>query len=228
LRWEGQTWSLRQAETFVYQHFEAEFQKAALYPPASQSTDFSEESSHSEFRDGDMEYQQSNDASVLSKSNEGGAMPDYAQAWGDGSGNSPNLNSIIQEPSSQDQVVDYEHGTHFLGADGSKDPDRSTEPTSCVQARTRDTLEISVDPRFQERPEYRGQLYRNLLTDFASKRDRVNKWIQNNVLESRLEATSVFTTLKDKLAMEKLEIPSNWAQLGEAFFSDCAFLVISP
>ncbi|EPE31686.1 hypothetical protein GLAREA_12442 [Glarea lozoyensis ATCC 20868] len=228
LRWEGQTWSLRQAETFVYQHFETEFQKAALYPPASQSTDFSEESSHSEFPNGDMEYQESKHASLLSKSNESGAIPDHTKAWSDGSGDFPNSNSINQKSSSRNRVAGYECYTHFPGEDGAQGPLESTDSLSCVQEQSGEKGEIAADAPFLERSQHRGDLYHSLLTDFASKRDRINKWIQNNVLESRLEATSVFTTLKDKLAMEKLDIPSNWAQLGEAFFSDSSIPETSP
>jgi len=60
--------------------------------------------------------------------------------------------------------------------------------------------------------------YPQLLTDFGSTRDRVNKWLENIALVSRFEGISLFTILKDQLEIENASFPSNWAQLVVAYW----------
>jgi len=62
------------------------------------------------------------------------------------------------------------------------------------------------------------EFYPQLLTDFACGRDRINKWLENTSLQSRLEGLSVFTILKTQLEADNQAIPSNWAQLVIAFW----------
>ncbi|KUJ07136.1 uncharacterized protein LY89DRAFT_789931 [Mollisia scopiformis] len=62
------------------------------------------------------------------------------------------------------------------------------------------------------------ELYHDLLVDFSTRRARINKWLKNIVLESRLEGLSVYSILQDLLAVENQEVPSNWAQLVIAWW----------
>lgn len=54
--------------------------------------------------------------------------------------------------------------------------------------------------------------YPRLLTDFDTKRDRINKWLLNTTLLSRMEAT----VLKSQLEIERSSAPSSWAELAIA------------
>jgi hypothetical protein len=60
--------------------------------------------------------------------------------------------------------------------------------------------------------------YPQLLTDFGSTRERVNKWLENTALVSRFEGVSLFTILKGQLERENASLPSNWAQLVVAYW----------
>jgi hypothetical protein len=216
LRWEGQTWSLRQAEIFIYQHFDAEFQRAALFPPASQSTDFSGSSLPSEPPDKDIADVEFNDASRLAIPNDCGVRAgEHLQTSFEACRNIQESKTAAQDFFCCEHVDNLEQYDHDLQeSDDSESSQANAKSNGRVNDLVDKTSEIFRDPEPTARG---GQLYQDLLTDFVSKRDRVNKWIESNVLDSRIEATSVFTILKDKLDMEQLDIPSNWAQLGEAF-----------
>jgi hypothetical protein len=215
LRWEGQTWSLRQAEIFIYQHFDDEFQRATLFPPASQSTDFSEGSAQSEPPDGDTSGLDKNNSSGLAIPNDSRiTVGEHLQFSFEACGNIQESKIVDQGSFCCVQIDDLEQYDHDLQENDGFETSQLSAKSSHGVDRVDNTTANFRDPEPAAR---RGQLYQDLLTNFVSKRDRVNKWIESNVLDSRIEATSVFTTLKDKLDMEQLEIPSNWAQLGEAF-----------
>jgi hypothetical protein len=56
--------------------------------------------------------------------------------------------------------------------------------------------------------------YPELSTEFSTRRDRINRWILNTVLQSRHEAD----ILRDLLNLEVGSIPSNWSQLVIAYW----------
>lgn len=61
-------------------------------------------------------------------------------------------------------------------------------------------------------------LYPELLGDFSTRRMRLNKWLENIILESRLESDILYSTLRDSLGAEDEQMPSNWAQLVIAYW----------
>jgi len=62
------------------------------------------------------------------------------------------------------------------------------------------------------------ELYPNLLTEFASRRERINNCLENTILVSRMDATFAYTIIKGLLEAENLEMPSNWSQLVIAYW----------
>lgn len=62
-------------------------------------------------------------------------------------------------------------------------------------------------------------IYLPLLDDFRTPRERINKWIEQKVLVSRLESTYLFNVLGGRLESENVKTPSNWSQLVIAYWS---------
>ncbi|KAE9367981.1 hypothetical protein N431DRAFT_445048 [Stipitochalara longipes BDJ] len=60
--------------------------------------------------------------------------------------------------------------------------------------------------------------YPQLMTDFGSTRERINKWLENTALVSHFEGISIYTILKDQLEKENSNLPTNWAQLVVAYW----------
>ncbi|KAH8671861.1 hypothetical protein BGZ60DRAFT_430307 [Tricladium varicosporioides] len=216
-RWEGQIWSLRQAETRLYNDFDAEFRMANSYPSAPQSEDSSQ-------------YESQSEPSTEQFDEEPPELPAHLAS------------NIAREGSSHswDQLFDLGAKTHaldplingqiLLGVKASyeselllaEDNVEAWESDSGIAEI--DRAETSAPPKSMDSSQellsraVGHSLYSNLLTDFGSRRDRINKWLKNMVLTSRLEATSVFTTLEDQLAREDKAVPSNWSQLVIAFW----------
>lgn len=216
-RWEGQIWSLRQAETRLYNDFDAEFRMANSYPSASQSENSSQ-------------YESQSEPSTEQFNKEPLGLPTHLSS------------NIAREGSSHswDQLFDLGAKTHvldslisgqiLLGVEASHES-KLLLPEDNMEAWESDSGIAEIDraensvPRkpmdsSQELPSRAvgHSLYSNLLTDFGSRRDRINKWLKSMVLTSRLEATSVFTTLEDQLTREDKAVPSNWSQLVIAFW----------
>lgn len=223
-RWEGQIWSLRQAENRVYQHFEAEFRIAKTYPSAPSSVDsqyesLSQDESLSEPESGTFEEDLVADQSRILAPNVGMTAPKAFMTI-----QPPHTEpltsvheSMILDPSLLG-LEDYEteivalaiHNERWDSYSGIGDIDRASQ-TSADQ-------DIIGPPQPLPAKPYTSGLYRNLETDFGTKRDRINRWLENSALASRIEATSIFTILKDLLNAENEEVPSNWAQLVIAYW----------
>ena len=60
--------------------------------------------------------------------------------------------------------------------------------------------------------------FTELITDFTTKRDRINKWLLQTKLLSRMEAF----LLRGQLGVESPKAPSSWAQLVIAYYEDDA------
>jgi hypothetical protein len=58
------------------------------------------------------------------------------------------------------------------------------------------------------------ELYPQLITQFSSRRERINNWLQHTALMSRIESR----ILKNQLELENIETPSNWSQLVIAYW----------
>ena len=58
------------------------------------------------------------------------------------------------------------------------------------------------------------ELYQHLLTDFGTRRDRINRWLEQTTLVSR----SAATLLRNQLDLENPQNPSNWSKLVMAYW----------
>lgn len=206
---EGQIWSLRQAEKRLYAEFEYEFQTAARYPsPESvESSDYQPPSDPYDYED-----QLTSDVARHETKLPSG-YPECA----------------ILSTSSADEDLDIPRSIE-AGHHGPALP--SSQENSEHEAWNSDSGMTGIDceadegltgtlpepPHRLPRRHYKSDLYINLLTDFGSKRDRINKWLEKNALESRVEATSIFNILGEELRLESQEMPSNWSQLVIAYW----------
>ncbi|KAF4633928.1 hypothetical protein G7Y89_g4182 [Cudoniella acicularis] len=220
-RWEGQVWSLRQAESHVYNDFDDEFRMAESYPAAPLSADSSEYESQSEpeteqFEDGLTEHQTRLVSKMVSIGS--GSDRSWNQAFGIES-TSNVYTHMSGEPILLGVGEPHESEAPPCRPGPSTDAWDSDSGIADIDRVERQRAETLMGPP-QTLPErrYGSELYPNLLTDFGSKRDRVNKWLENTFLTSRIEGVSIFTILKDELEIEKKEMPSNWSELVIAFW----------
>ncbi|KAG9230909.1 hypothetical protein BJ875DRAFT_444581 [Amylocarpus encephaloides] len=220
-RWEGQIWSLRKAENHVYDEFEFEFQTAAMYPPPTESMNSSQYESASEPPD-DISQKNPTETGLaivteLVESEDVGIG--YLHGRFDKGAFVANCKTEAQESTLLGLIDDSECEEERLAlATGAiSKSDSSIEnidlPDETGKTKTRrERLSKATDEPVGI------TLSSNLLTSFKSKRDRINKWLEIPILESRLEATVMFTILRDKLGMENRDMPSNWSQLVIAYW----------
>jgi hypothetical protein len=214
-RWEGQIWSLREAENQVYQEFSAEFCIAESYPPASPSDDSSQYESSSE-----SESERFEDNPLPGEGNGTAAMAPPASLISQIDNIEPPTTSLrpsIADPTllgletHQAEAIPLEtNSADFEFDSGTGDIDHPPQPWTVE--------DLIGPPRRLPGRKYASQLYTNLHTDFGTKRDRINKWLESRALASRMESTSIFTILKDQMKVENVAMPSNWAQLVIAYW----------
>ena len=216
-RWEGQIWSLRQAENQVYQHFEAEFRIAKAYPPAPSSVDSQYESlseSESDTFEDDLVADQSLLAPSVGMTAPKGFMtiqPPHIEPHTAVQG------STISDPSLLG-LEDYETENVALAINSERWDSYSGIGDIDRAPQIRADQDLIEPPQPLPAKLYTSSLYRYLETDFRTKRDRINKWLETSALTSRIEATSIFTILRDHLNAENEDVPSNWAQLVVAYW----------
>jgi len=214
-RWEGQIWSLRQAENHVYQDFSAEFRIADSYPPASPSVVSSQYESLSE-----SESEPFEDDPLPGKGNTTAVIVPPASLVSQTARNEPPTTSL--RPATADPAL---LGLEIRQTEGmpsemnSADWDIDSDIGDIDRLpRTGTVEEVIGPPRSLPLRTYGSELYTNLHTDFGTKRDRINKWLERSALESRLESISIFTVLRDQMKAENMVMPSNWAQLVIAYW----------
>ncbi|CAG8976946.1 hypothetical protein HYALB_00008857 [Hymenoscyphus albidus] len=202
---EGQIWTLQQAERRLYEEFECEFQTAARYSssPSVESSDYELPSNlhnyEGQFENDIIRHDENFSLSPSLKN------PECASPSGE-----------FEPPRSKGAV--YPVPT-FPGLEEKLEhdvwSDSGVTGIKCGESDTGQPKEYISD---FSRKHYKSDLYINLLTDFASKRDRINKWLEKNALEFRIEATSIFNILGEVLRLESQEMPSNWSQLVIAYW----------
>jgi hypothetical protein len=213
-RWEGQIWSLRQAENHVYQEFNAEFRIAESYPPAPPSID------SSQYESSEFGSQSSQDDLPSSQGNVTAAIVPTASLIPQTVDIEPPLAPLrltTAEPALLG-VETRETEANLLKTNSAKwDNDSGIEDID-RPSHTRTIEGLIGPPQRLPARKYASELYPNLHTDFGTKRDRINKWLESSALASRIEATSIFTVLRDKMIAESMQMPSNWAQLVIAYW----------
>jgi len=208
-RWEGAFWKVRQAESKILKEFEYEFQLAETYssPPTSATSSRHESSSG-------FDEQEDKENSVQG-----------IFAHGD-VGSVASSSSFIVAHSAQQPGLDHEFSqdTTLLGL---KNPEIERKSQDGIQTWGLDSGIGDID-RLSDTPEDplgspqqlpRGfptsvGLYPHLLTDFGTRRDRINRWLEHIALVSHSEAT----LLRIQLNTENPTRPSNWSQLVIAYW----------
>ena len=211
--WEGKIWILRQAEDDFQFEFQYEFEVADSYPALPDSV----ASSHSE------------SGPSSKRSNEDGAetLPLFpstlqpSQREENTLSNSEANLTFSQLRDSRDNIV---------GKDGLEEQFfAAISPITYSDSGLGDIDEkiplspafggfIRTPPEIQRTHPSSNEFYPHLLADFVSKRDRINKWLENTVLQSHFEGMSLFNILTRKLDLENLSVPSNWAELVMAYW----------
>lgn len=215
-RWEGQIWSLRQAENHICEDFELEFSIAKSYPPVAFSEKSSLYESPSEAESGTIEEERLASQSRFASST-AAVMPQASAT------NIPRQD----DAKLQNTTISALSDTALLGFENEAGPQYGNIERLDSESGTGDIEHAPMTWNTRERREpwqqlparqYSSELYPMSFTDFGTKRDRINKWLESSALASRIEATSVFTILRDRLNAENKEVPSNWAQLVIAYW----------
>jgi hypothetical protein len=211
-RWQGQIWKLKEVEEELYTDFEDEFRDAAEYV----KTQGGEETSTQPFSDSETR------PSVFSAVNDENEKTEVATL--------PiiNLNDAeVESPVPLDSIYgdmqDFGDAASWSDLDSGFEDIDSIIGTSPLQANNYGLPKAILKSRRSG-----IQLYHELLEDFSTRRERVNKWLENNALESRLESLSLYSILQDLLELENQKVPSNWANLVVAYWDlDEASLPVS-
>lgn len=216
---ESQFWKLQQAEENLNNEFQHEFHQEGHYPEpiasrASSSYRNSYDSGNDEVQDAFMLHEENIPlAAATSSALSSSSFPR----------NSPQIETSAQN----DEMISKEEILSDLIHDDTRQTierenmDLQSELQGIDEILNDRLPAVSLEPR---RPlpvsSHTGlEQYPGLLTDFQTGRERINKWIQNTALESRFEATSLFTGLQMQLSAENQPVPSNWAQLVMAFWA---------
>ncbi|KAE8447122.1 hypothetical protein EG329_011106 [Mollisiaceae sp. DMI_Dod_QoI] len=211
-RWQGEIWKLKEAEADLYTEFEDEFRDAEEYAAAHSGeamsshtslSDSGSQSSHVEALEEQTVQRDADSPSVLElhvteppESTPVDAHPQDTESASLG----PNLDSGVE---GLDLVFNMSPsgGPNDDSAIGGKLPAIYGPPQA---------LSRLLRPRIER--------YSELPEDFSTRRGRINEWLENIVLESRLESRILFSVLRDILAVENQIVPSNWSQLVIAYW----------
>jgi hypothetical protein len=213
-QWEGHTWRLRQAEEQLYSEFAHEFEIADSYSAPSTSATSSPYESASEPESEILEGEVHVESAVpfpraTSRASSGFALDPEIERTA----------SQLEEPASSILLglggpEPYPHPTDSYSPDSDSGIGDIDEDIG-----NRSGGDLVDLPTSVQKSHYTSiELYPQLLTEFVSRRDRINKWLENSVLLSHIEGTSLFTILKDQLETENHRIPSNWSQLVMAYW----------
>ena len=218
LRLEGEIWKLQQEEDAVCAEFEKELESGQSHSPAP-STIFSvhyESPSESESQSlndtskddqGVIPFQPA--ASLASSSSFARVLldPESSLPFADSVPQDSLLLGLKENGSKPETVEIYNYGSDSGIGDIDSPPESWSTgniigPFNPLPSRG----QASVEP------------YPHLITDFGSRRDRINKWLEHMMLASRLESTVLFGILQDQLNPNELFMPSNWSQLVIAYW----------
>jgi hypothetical protein len=212
-QWEGSIWKLRQAEENLKMEFGYELEAVESYPPAPTSVGSSEYKTSSsprtqpsipEVEKGQSAIRYRAGASVASSAS-------YSEQL-----TVPGPHTQFHEHPRQDSML--------LGMESREVEDLGEYSDSGIgdiddvlqEKSAEDLTGLSRHSLGDQGPHI--ELYPNLLTEFASRRERINNWLENTILVSRMDATFAYTILKGLLEAENLEMPSNWSQLVIAYW----------
>jgi len=215
-RWESQMWRLQQASEDLRTEFQHEFEDAEGYSHTTTDSIRSKyEPSCDESQDHDSELE------IFASDD----MINYDAASAIGSPSSqfyphPTVPVELHDSVTKESILAelMLSGGEQSDTSDTLESDVGTEniegPLELLPASGPLGPSISLPKRNYASLEY----YPQLLTDFSSGRDRINKWLQDITLTSRVEGLTVFSGLQIQFEADKRTIPSNWAQLTMAFW----------
>ncbi|KAH7416790.1 hypothetical protein BKA64DRAFT_277142 [Cadophora sp. MPI-SDFR-AT-0126] len=216
--WEGQIYILRQAEEQLYNEFSREFSVVSAYPTAASNDSSSQYGSSSGT---------SQDEGNQDTSNRGRMIIPHRTAGSVASTSSLLLQPLLEQDLPQDAeartprliLPGLEGITADIGSGGCSSESDSGFGDIDGPMDGPPGTDISGPPQALPERSYSSlEIYPHLVLDFTSKRDRINKWLQGNILESHLEATSLYGMVRTQLAAEDKPAPSNWSQLVIAYW----------
>ena len=215
MRLEGKFWKLQQAEKSVFTEFENTFGSEDSYAtePSSSSTSIYDppfDEHGQSLREEDKDEVAIIPRSLPSSSNFEPTLP------GPGLSASLDRDDIYQDSmllGLNDNTAKLSEGENiYLEYSDSGIGDIDNPP----DVRTTGSTAGHFHP-LPGRPQASVEPYPHLVTDFGSRRDRINKWLEHMMLVSPLESSTLFGVLQNQLN-PKMPIPSNWSQLVIAYW----------
>ncbi|KAK0125873.1 hypothetical protein ONS95_007501 [Cadophora gregata] len=212
--WEGQIYILRQAEERLYNEFNREFSVAHTYPSAASSDVTSQYGSLTGTSKEDKDESTPNIGRMIIPHRISGSVASTSSLL---------LQPLVDESSPHDAELRARDiilpGLEGITAEIGDDSTGSDvgDINGSLDGLPEDNIQGPPQP-LPERSYSSLELYPHLVLNFKSKRDRINKWLEGNILESHLEATSLYSIVKTQLAAEHKPAPSNWSQLVIAYW----------
>ncbi|PMD40889.1 hypothetical protein L207DRAFT_512321 [Hyaloscypha variabilis F] len=229
-RWEGHLWELQRAEEQIYRDYQNEFEEAATYSQDDQNALSAEDEHQTILEEQVMENAYPNiipptpeksparsttslvpHQLVTLKADQFTALQEDTTTQSDNEPRNAILLDLVESAETNAKLPPTESFLEWDSDSGIADINRI--PTT----NTIDDLAHS----FQKLPNKHFnslEPYPQLMTDFGTTRDRINKWLENTALVSHFEGISIYTILKDKLEKENASLPTNWAQLVVAYW----------
>ncbi|KAG4427376.1 hypothetical protein IFR05_017140 [Cadophora sp. M221] len=212
--WEGQIYTLRQAEEQLCNEFSREFSVASAYPPAPSNDDSNKYSSL---------FERSSEEDEITLDLGQRIIPHRTAGSVASTSSFPLLEETpargIERRAPEIVLPGLEGITAEIGSGQcSGGSDSVFGDINDLLDGLRETDMPGPPQPLSKRSYLSVELYPHLLTNFTSTRDRVNKWLEGNILESHLEATLLYGIVKTRLAAEDRSVPSNWSQLVIAYW----------
>ena len=220
LRLEGDIWKLQETEESVLVEFENEFESGQLRSSGSSSVFSSDHISPSGEESQSLEETPEHEQDSITQ------LPP-ARSTGSSSTFAPATRDL--EPTSL-MDDDVPQDLMLLGLSDDEDTPRwerelyNNDSDSGIGDIDSDPESWATGDRLQplQPPPNRRQAsvepFPHLVTDFGSRRDRINKWLEHAMLVSRRESSILFGVLHDQLNGNEQSVPSNWSQLVIAYW----------
>jgi len=210
--WYGTLWEMEEAQKAFFAEFASEFESAESYSSVSSS-----ESSTIDYettpRDDNSAFEKRTppitqlrvNRSVPSSTKMSAPTPgryhDVADLVISTSASAPGLmTSLLDQSQYEQSLASYSDPEEMV-----KDLDLLPESTPAQETSSSSAID-GHHPSIE--------LYPELLIDFGTKRDRINKWLLHTTLLTRMEAR----LLREQLNLESPAHPSDWAQLVIAYY----------
>lgn len=207
-RWQGRIWKLKEVEEELYTEFEDEFRDAAEYVNDHSGEDASTQPSS----DSDSQSSIISEARNENVKTDAETLPIVTSNNAEVEGPKP-----LELMHGDMQPFGYTVSESDLDS-GIGDIDSIDSIDSILGTTPQQVNSYGLPKALPKRRNSGNELYRDLLEDFSSRRERVNKWLEKNALESRLEILSLYSILQNLLALENEKVPSNWANLVVAYW----------